>query len=378
MCLTQELSQAERLKFVLFDEGVLITDAAQTWIDERNDGRPMTPSDYASTSGIILELDGDVWVNAPVTLYNPNFVTAPSIRLDADPEGLFLAVGEEQVRARFWLPPSYHDHDNHAGEPYNSYGFTHTDRVRVSPVEGCAITCRFCDLPYEFRYRTKRVEGIVDTVATALGDPIQPAHHVLISGGTPRPDDYDYVNEVYESVATTFPDTPVDVMMVPMEGLLDPTRLREIGIHELSINIEVFNQDIARKMMPRKHSQGRETYLDFIEDASEVFGPGRVRSMLMVGLEPMDDTLEGVAAVARRGGVPVLSPFRPDPATPLRERRPPDARTMQETYLRALEITRELDAKLGPACIPCTHNTLTLADTGTGDASVRHGEPHLV
>jgi len=373
---TDLLTEAEQLKFLLLETGVGISDVAQAYIDERNDGRQMTPADYASTSGVILELEDQVWVNAPIAQFNSNFVTAPPFVLDLDGSALVVRGRGLESAARFWLPPAYHGTLNEMGEPLNSYAFTHSDRVRISPIEGCSMVCKFCNLPYEFRYRTKRVEGLVDSVRTALEDPIQPAHHVLISGGTPHSKDVGYTRDVYESVIKGFPGLPVDIMMVPRDDLLDPHWVQEIGVNELSVNIEIFNEEIAAKTMRSKAAQGLDTYLDYLQRASEVLGAHRVRSMLMVGLEPMEDTLAGVRAIAERGAVPVLSPFRPDAATPMRDVLPPGAEQMQETYLRAREITTELGVPLGPGCIPCSHNTLTLAETG--DAGVYHAHPRRI
>ncbi|MFQ5531968.1 MAG: radical SAM protein, partial [Candidatus Nanoarchaeia archaeon] len=103
--------------------------------------------------------------------------------------------------------------------------------------------------------------------------------------------------------------------------------------------------------------------LDFIEGAVPIFGEGNVRSLLMVGIEPLEDTLRGVEVLAERGCDPVLSPFRPDPSTPMRNEKPPNVDFLIETYERAKEITgRFSGVKLGPRCIPCHHNTLTFPD----------------
>lgn len=378
--MTEALSSAEELKFALLADGMTITAAAAAYLDQRNGDRPLTPHDYASTSGLILALADDVWVNAPVREYNPNFVTSNTpfeLVLEAD-DVLAVQGAGLHSGAKVWLPPAYHGELNSEGEPYNSYAFTHSDRVRISPVEGCSMTCKFCDLPYEFRYRTKRVAGLVDSVRVALEDPLQPAHHVLISGGTPREPDIPYVAEAYEQVVRTFAPTAVDVMMVPIQPLMDPEWLHEIGVNELSVNIEIFNRDLGRKLMRKKAAQGLDLYLDYLERAAGVFGPGRVRSMLMVGLEPMEDTVAGARAIAERGAVPVLSPFRPDPATPLRDERPPTAEVLRATYLRCMETVIEVGGKLGPSCIPCSHNTLSLAESGSGNANTFHGHPNLV
>lgn len=372
------LTTAERMKFDVLSDGISITPAAMEHIDAANRGRAMTPADYASTSGVILELDGDVWVNAPIALYNANFVDAPTHVLDAVDGALVLRDDVAEVGARFWLPPDYHDEHNDAGEAFTSYAFTHSDRVRISPIEGCAVACKFCNLPYDFQYRKKNIDGLAGSVARALNDKTQPAHHVLISGGTPHPEDFGYVSAVYERVIAGFPDTDVDIMMAPLHGLLDVDWLDRIGVAELSVNIEIFSADIARRTMRWKSDLGLDHYLSFLAGAAEVLGPGRVRSMLLVGIEPMDATLAGVRAIAERGCVPVLSPFRPDPSTPLSSVPPPSGAVMLETYLRAVDVVTAYDVPLGPSCIPCTHNTLTLPATGSGHADMHHGRPHVI
>ena len=374
--MTDQLTAAEHLKFRLLSVGLQIDPSAEEHIAEVNGDRPLTPADYASTSGVILALDDDVWVNAPIERYNPNFVSSSPFRLHFDGEALVVEGEGLASRAGFWVPPAYHGRANEEGEEYNSYAFTHADRVRISPIEGCSMACKFCNLPYEFRYRTKRVAGLVDAVRIALEDPLQPAHHVLISGGTPRERDVEYVRECYATVASTFPDISVDVMMVPRDGLMDPEWLKEAGVEEVSVNLEIYDEAIGRSLMRQKAAQGRDTYLDYLEHAAGILGPGKVRSMLMVGLEPLESTLKGARAIAERGAVPVLSPFRPDESTPLAGWQPPESENLEEVYLRALEIATDCGVGLGPSCIPCSHNTLTLA--GIHGASRSFGIPRLV
>jgi hypothetical protein len=371
------LSRAAGLKFRLLAEGVGLSPSAQAYIDARNGSRAMTPADYASTSGIILCLEDQEWVNAPITLYNSNFVENPSLLLDVEDDHLVVLGCGAPLPVQFWLPPAYHDTLNDAGEPLNSYAFTHGDRVRISPVEGCAMACQFCNLPYDFAYRTKRVEGLVESVEVALSDAVQPAGHILISGGTPRREDFDYLHECYEAVLTAFPEVPADIMMVPLPGLLDVPELVRLGVTELSINIEIFDSALSRRIMRAKSDLGQREYLDFIEGAADALGPGRVRSMLLVGVEPVESTLKGVAAIAAAGGVPVLSPFRPDPGTPMRDHVLSSAAELSEVYLRAVDIAGEHGTVLGPRCGPCSHNTITLVGAEGAD-SVCHLHPRMV
>lgn len=360
------LSVAQRLKFQLLAEGIEISRPARQALREATSDSDLTPADYASTTGLILELDDDVWVNAPINDHNPNFVSGSRFVLDHGADGLWVHGARLASPARFWPPPRYHGTAERFG-PLNNFVVTHGDRARLSPVRGCAMTCTFCNIPYDDPldvYGTKPIDALLEAARVAVGDERQPAHHMLISGGTPKRPDFGFMQELYQRVLLEFPDNPVDIMMVPLPGLFDLPLLDKLGLNEISINIEVFNQAHAEQVMRHKYNQGLDFYLDFIEQAAESLGPGRVRSMLMVGLEPMDDTLAGVAAIAKRGGVPVLSPFRPDPATPLRDRKPSGAAELEQTYLRAVDVAASHGAVLGPDCPPCTHNTLSFVTPG--------------
>lgn len=351
------------LKLHILAEGITVTPEAARALAVINEGRPLTPADYPSTSGLILQLDDDVWVNAPIAEFNPNFVdaTTPTV-LDHTDAGLMVRRGDEQSPARFWRPPAYHGTLGSAGKPLNYYTFTHGDRVRLSPMQGCGMVCKFCNIPYEVKYATKPIDSLIEAVEVALADPVQPAHHMLISGGTPKPADYEFLRSVYRTMLERFTDIDIDIMMVPAEGLLDVAELADLGVHELSINIEIVNPDIARSLMRQKLQRGLDYYLEFIEGAAGILGPGKVRSMLMVGLEPLEDTLRGVELIIDAGGVPVLSPFRPDPTTPLADYRPPDATELEAAYVGASEIVHRRGVALGPSCPPCTHNTLNFCD----------------
>ena len=343
-------------------DGLAVTDCAMDELS-RQGTRPVTLADYATTSGISLKLPGDIWVNAPIQEHNSNFITVhPPHVLDFGNAGFSIRSGDRELPVWPLPVPDYHNQLNSSEEQYTSYAITHTDRVRISPIKGCGMVCKFCDLPYEFSYKRKRIDGLIDSVQRALEDKTLPARHILISGGTPKDEDIDYLRTVYRSVANTFKAYDIDVMMVPVPGLLDPQILHDEGISGLSINIEIYNQEISRKLMRQKYDLGIKYYLDFIEKAVAVFGPGKVRSLLVAGLEPLEDTLRAVQELAKRGCDPVLSPFRPDPSTPLRNHPTPSVDLLERLYLESLEIVSRYPVTLAPRCIPCQHNTLTFPD----------------
>jgi hypothetical protein len=369
------LKSVEKLKIQLLTHGMSVSSAAAEALSGLDRRKPLTLADYASTTGVALELEGGIWVNAPIHDFNPNFVDRPPHSLEYEDGDYFVLSGRREFPAHPVPVPDYYDQSHPGtGRLYTDYAITHTDRVRISPVQGCKFVCTFCDLPYDKRYETMPLEGLVDSIARALDDRALPARHVLISGGVPRDEDWPWLLEVYRAVPAAFPGVPIDVMMVPVPGRLVARDLYEAGIRGVSINLEMFDPELSRRIMPQKSRLGPSAWFDFIDEGVKYFGPGNVRSVIMVGLEPVETTLAGIRALAERGCEPVLSPFRPDPATPLRKRPPPTVEDLEEIYQRAMEIVETAGVKLGPRCIPCMHNTLTFPD---GSDSYYETEDHI-
>lgn len=379
MATADGLTQAQKLKFQLLAHGASVTPGAVAALDAAVDGTEWSPADYASTKGLIVRLEDDVWVNMPVERYNPAVASGSEIMFDVDADGFFVDGVGLRSRADFWRPPRYLGATAANGRPIKNFVVGHGDRVRLSPTIGCAMVCDFCNIPFDDAYAgLKPLDVMIDSLHVAFGDPIQPAQHILISGGTPGPPHVKGLREVYERVIAEFPERLVDIMMVPVDGLFDLPALDALGLNQISINLEIFDEDVAARVMRHKHRQGRQYYLDFLENAADVLGPGRVRSMLMVGLESMDSTLAGVRALLERGCVPVLSPFVPDAVTPMADSRPPTAEYTLEVFLRATELAEEYGVSLGPDCVPCMHNTMALPGYGAHPASTYpHNHPVL-
>lgn len=353
---------AQQLKFELLAQGAVISPEARRVLNNLTREGRLSPADYASTSGIITRLDGVEWVNVPIEENNPNFVAATPYTFDYHPEGFFVHGAGLEAEAEFWPLPDYHATAGPNGRPLNNYVFTHGDRVRLSPTIGCAMECTFCNIPYDDPYAgVKPIDAMLHAVRTAFEDAIQPARHMLISGGTPGPPHVGALREVYYRVLEEFSPAGVDIMMVPVDGLFDLPMLDRLGVNEFSINLELWDEKLASTVMRHKYRQGRQHYLDFLEKAADVLGGNRVRSMLMVGIEPLESTMEAVEAIAMRGCVPVLSPFRPDPVTPMASAPPPSAEDLRVAYERGREITSVHDVILGPSCDPCTHNTIAFS-----------------
>lgn len=354
------MNVAERFKISAFARGIRISREAEQQLTQGGH-IPLTVHEYPTTGGVTLVLDDDVYVNAP---FNNPCIENPeaSLLFDASCDTFVVAFRGKEMPAEVIRLPGYLYAKDSQGRPVTATVFSHADRVRVSPIYGCTMSCKFCDIAGH-RYARRPLKQLLEALSIAKADPILPVYHILISGGTPGPLDYEYFDDVCAGIIEST-EMRVDVMMPPRPQ--DPEfidRLVDIGVYGFAINIEIFDDDAAKRIIPQKHQIGLDLYAETIERAVQLTGDnGRVRSLVLVGLEPEEKTLEGVEFLASLGCDPTLSPFRPTPGIPLADYPPPSYELLKRVYIESANIAEKYRVKLGPRCVPCQHNTLTFPD----------------
>lgn len=357
----------ETAKLIALTEGVAI---APPVLAQLGGHQNLTIHEYATTGGITLELPRDVLVNAPFD--SPRAAASP-LRLERADSGFALRIDDETIPVQTILPlPGYLATRDAAGDHVRETAMSHADRIRVSPIVGCAYDCRFCDLA-RIGYRQRPVDQILRAIDVALADRALPPRHLLISGGSPpirhaAGQDYfvetclritDHLRDVRTAEGAPF---EIDIMMSARpDGPAFVETMVAAGVTGFSLNIEVFSPDAARQHLPLKHKWSREHLEAMIVRAVELLGrsEGRVRSLIIPGLESPEQTLEGVEWLASLGCSPVLSPFRPAPDTMLEHADPISVAELRRVLDGSREIVREHGVLLGPRCVPCQHNTLS-------------------
>ncbi len=238
-----------------------------------------------------------------------------------------------------------------------------TDRVRVQHstnchFKRCGIGCEFCEVEnHEFSFKMQDIQEAIDLYINSKYE----FRHFLIGGRTDTPaKEADEILEIANYINRRG-SWPIYVMCIPPKDKSVLTQFYNAHVTELALNIEIWDRTLARKWMPGKGSIPREKYLELLEYATELWGKqGAVRSSFIVGLEPEQSLLEGIKAVCSLGVAPILSVFRPIPGTAGANLAPPTNEELLSIYEKAHYISNEYGLELGPQCVPCQNNTLSM------------------
>lgn len=385
--------QKLELKMKIFERGVVLSDAAQAKMGGPGGNLLTTDHYYVTTRDPILSIQG-TFVNSPVSTEDKPFsrdASKPPYRVDVVDDSLILEVDGRLLQIDHLPPAEYQTLGDEVSEDIS----THTDRGRESPLKGCKIGCHFCNIPWEFKKAVMTpVDRLIKAANVAINDKVRPMQHLLISGGTPKiQEEFDYLREVYRRMAQEFVQTDengnkhgldIEVMMTPSVApdgtdLLDLDELHALGIKRLSINMELWNMaqtyrvkgedgtEREVEIMPGKNKIGKEQYMKTLKRAVGLFGVGNVKSMLVVGLEPVEQTLQAAEELAKIGVCPELSPFRPDPLTPLADHPPASFEDQIAAYDGVQEIIAKHRSEFpgltdGLECVDCMHNVDMMED----------------
>ena len=378
------------LKISLLVQGVTFTPAAKQELKSRGWLREATNN--AVDLRIDLDLDAANYpgktdkyliINAPVAI---DFVQLSpfSIHLDKnapEKERLKLYYYDRLLTVVGTYPVdtvSYQINKNGAYEPrmtqngkakqvrYDEVAFLSTDRLRVHITNHCifkahGVGCKFCNIkPTEDVLDPANIREVVKAYCDAAAtDPDIHLTHFLVGGQT-APEADERIVQAIEIIREFAYYKDIYAMIVPCkkETL---AKLYNAGLTQISCNIEVFDDELARSIMPGKRTVKREAYKDCLRNATRYFGrTGNVRTMVIVGLEPHKSMVDGIKEFAACGIQPILSIFRPLPNTPMAGLQAPPMQYLKRVYYELSAICRQNGLHLGPECVNCQNNTLAL------------------
>ncbi len=283
------------------------------------------------------------------------------------------------------------DRMTRGGFKYSEVAYLSTDRLRVHVTNSCTYKesnngCQFCNIECTSSdIGIKDIKEVIDMhwehrKETGL-------RHFLIGGQSPRQNAemQDKLRAIIEHIHSLRPTPPIYAMILPCQtrrdlddgsydALLDSYFGR--GLTELSLNIEIFDERLARKYMPGKGQTSREIYKECLLRAKNSLAKklgGRrasetrekIRTMIIYGLEPEESFMEGMEWLVRNNIQPIISLFRPLKGTPLADYMAPPMAQAYHLYKKMEEMYADNGQRinLGPVCSYCQNNTLSLPES---------------
>lgn len=233
------------------------------------------------------------------------------------------------------------------------------DRLRIHARSGCyfkecGLGCQFCGIEAG---EDNSLNDIAEVLNTYRNEPC--LRHFLLGGGSYSPsDNYEKIIAIAELIKETF-DKDIYLMSIPPINCDILIRLKEAGITQVGFNLEIYDRNRARIIMPGKGSLALERYDNAFRKAVEIWGnDGNVRSALIVGLESAESTIRGIEHLCKLGVSPILSLFKPDGE--MEEYMSPNNEEILYIWETAEEICNQYNVPLGPSCNYCEDNVLKI------------------
>lgn len=312
-------------------------------------------------------------VNAPVNVrYTP--FSPFSLKADGGKIRLYYYNTEINDNVELFRKDPLADKLLPCGHKYGEVAFLSGDRLRVHVTNTCrfkkedkeGLGCRFCNMKNGEvacdHFSPEVIKQVVlDYLDLGEGYRID---HFLVGGQSPIDPDFEATVKVVEMIHSIAPNKRIYLMSLPPKKKEDILRLVMAGITEFSFNIELYSQNYAERYMPGKATLcKRNDYLDALNTARFVMNdddPDCVRTMFIVGLEPIASLKQGLRVMIDNGIQPMLSVFRPLPETMCEELLPPSMIELYNLYNEIELWCEEKGLHLGPTDIFCQNNTLSL------------------
>lgn len=338
------------LKFSIMNQGVCLSDIVKEQL-------PLFQKGVYSSLDIYLS-DRFI-VNAPIQM---PFHSLSPFKIDYIENRLMLFYGDEFIsNISICEKNAYSNQCTKKGVNFQRISFIATDRLRIHHSPTCVFQtqkkgCKFCDVPGQSMYFDE--DDINEVIDWHLKH--SNFRHILIGGASGTyPQEYVRILKIVKYIRSKS-DKPIYLMTLPPKenSILD--EYYAAGVNEVAFNIEIYDRDAAKKIMPGKGQISLSTYQSALLHSVELWkNTGKVRSLLVYGLENDATFFEGIEWLASNGIQPIISPFRALNGTVYSDTVPPSTQKLIEIYDTASKICQKYHIELGPDCMYCQNNTLS-------------------
>ncbi len=293
----------------------------------------------------LLLRDGSSIITTPTPLdQNPYIVDL----LDGKP---FLFEGNESIEPiDYWPAPVFYSKTSSSGIPMKNIVSVRPQRLNIFPYRYCTFWnngngCAFCDIVSQLKKGKDELQiparldpfEVGEVIGEALREPGRYSSVFLTSGSIvngkqPFDEEVDYYISILKEVGKNFKTAKFPSQLIGTA--FTKTQLErlysETGLMSYTSDIEVLDENIFNKLCPGKAEWiGYKEWKKRLVDAVDVFGPGRVNTGLVAGIEltsphgfktedeALERTLYEAEDLASKGVSTVFIVWSPRPDTPL-------------------------------------------------------------
>ncbi len=203
--------------------------------------------------------------------------------------------------------------------------------------------CKFCAVQYWWDGSLEKASNLVaETVEAGVKEGV--VEHVSLTTATLQTRDKG-LKTLVESAKLIQGKVNIPVMMEfePFEdySLLDSllVEAKESGVTTVFCNVECFNDDVRRNVMPAKGKVPIATYIKTWGKCLDIFGKNEVFTVAIVGIGDDDESiLKGVEMAASHGVMTFLVPHSPAIGAEFQDMDAPSSERMISLYKQAVQI----------------------------------------
>jgi len=268
--------------------------------------------------------------------------------LDGKPH---LFEGKEPIEPiDYWPAPDFYSKTSRSGIPMKNIVSVRPQRLNIFPYRYCTFWnngngCAFCDIVSQLKKGKDELQiparldpiEVGEVIGEALREPGRYSSVFLTSGSIvngkqPFDEEVDYYISILKEVGKNFRTAKFPSQLIgtaftksQLERLYSET-----GLMSYTSDIEVLDENIFNKLCPGKAEWiGYKEWKKRLVDAVDVFGPGRVNTGLVAGIEltspygfktedeALERTLYEAEELASNGVSTVFIVWSPRPDTPL-------------------------------------------------------------
>jgi uncharacterized radical SAM superfamily protein len=264
-------------------------------------------------------LKKQIWVNIPV---EEAFAKQSSYVLTGSPREGYQIHDEASDT---WYPveiprqPAWYSKQTSRGIPMSRVGVLQGTYLGIYVNMVCtfwnyspALNCRFCTTGQnvgEHEVADKAVSDVIETCLAAKAESGISFVHLNAGFQGSRGIQFaePYISAVKEQVGAL-----VGAQVAPEKDFSRYDRLIDLGVDHMSFCLEFLNPDWFARICPGKAKVlGQQIFLDSIAYCAKKMGRGAVSGEIIVGVEPIEDTLRAIDLIASMGAFPTVCIFRP-------------------------------------------------------------------